>query len=187
MKKILLHICCGPCLIHPFESLKEKGFAVSGFYYNPNIHPFTEYKSRLSAVSDLVKKEEFEISFPEYFPQDFFRAVNENEQAPDRCRICWGLRLKKTAKEAKEKGFDYFTTTLLVSPYQNQDELKKIGFEAAEEAGSVFYYEDFRPGFRAAQKKAKKDGIYCQKYCGCIYSEMERYKDKRQEQASGKK
>ena len=176
MKRMLLHTCCAPCLIYPLEKLKEEGFRVSGFFYNPNIHPFPEYKNRKQAVVELSSKLEFEVSYPEYLPEEFFREINFKEKDPERCSLCWRLRLKKTALHAKEKGFDSFTTTLLVSPYQDQEALKKIGNTVAEDAGIEFYYEDFRPGFRQAHEKAKKDGIYCQRYCGCIYSEIERCK-----------
>lgn len=175
MKKLLLHTCCAPCLIYPLESLREKGFEVTGFFYNPNIHPFSEYKNRRRAVEDFSATAGVLIEYPEYDPRDFFRAVNLKESFPVRCSSCWSERLVKTAKTAEEKGFDSFSTTLLVSPYQDQGKLKSIGEEAGKEAGVGFYYEDFRPGFRKGHDKAKSMGIYCQKYCGCIYSEIERH------------
>jgi len=172
--KLLLHVCCAPCGIYPLEKLKEKGFSVSGFFYNPNIHPFGEYKKRKQAVKDFSKKFNLEVIYPEYNPQEFFRVVNLKEASPERCSICWQLRLKETAKKAKEKDFTYFSTTLLVSPYQDQKLLKDIGSEVAQEEGIKFYYEDFRPGFRKAHGQARALGLYCQKYCGCVYSEIER-------------
>ncbi|MGD0336966.1 MAG: epoxyqueuosine reductase QueH [Candidatus Omnitrophota bacterium] len=172
--KILLHTCCAPCLIYPLRQLREKGAVVEGFYYNPNIHPLGEFKNRKSAVEVLSKELNLEVGYPEYSPQEFFRAVNLKEANPGRCEICWRLRLERTAKETKKKGFDSLTTTLLVSPYQDQELLKKIGSEVAGDEGVEFYYEDFRPGFRKAHDEAKSKGIYCQKYCGCIYSEIER-------------
>jgi predicted adenine nucleotide alpha hydrolase (AANH) superfamily ATPase len=173
--KLLLHICCAPCLIYPLERLRQNDFEVTGFFYNPNIHPFPEYKNRRQAVKDYAKKLSIEIIYPEYLPQELFRTVNMRENKPERCPLCWSLRLKKTAQVAIEKGCNYFSTTLLVSPYQDQELLKKVGNELAKETGISFYYEDFRPGFRKAHIKAKQEGIYCQKYCGCIYSEIERY------------
>jgi len=172
--KLLLHTCCAPCLIYPLERLREKGYEVTGFFYNPNIHPFSEYKSRKQAVEGLNT----EVVYPEYLPQEFFQEINNKETNPGRCTACWELRLRKTAKQAKEKGFQYFSTTLLVSPYQDQELLKKIGHAVAKDEGVEFYYEDFRPGFRTAHDKAKQQGIYCQKYCGCIYSEIERHNKK---------
>lgn len=168
--RLLLHTCCAPCLIYPLERLKELGFTPTAYYYNPNIHPLAEYKLRLAALEDVAVGSAVELICPDYLPQDFFRAVSGNEQPQDRCHICWGLRLRHTAFYAAKNGFAYFTTTLLVSPYQDQAQLKRIGELAAEEAGVKFYYEDFRPGFRAAHTQARARGIYCQKYCGCIYS-----------------
>jgi len=172
--KLLLHICCGPCLIYPLEKLRKDGLEVSGFFYNPNIHSFTEYKARKLAVEDLGKKRNLEVFYPQYNPSEYFRAVNCREARAERCAICWSLRLKSTARQAKENGFELFSTTLLVSPYQDQELLKKIGNDIAEEEGPRFYYEDFRCGFRKAHDEAKALRVYCQKYCGCIYSEIER-------------
>lgn len=174
--KLLLHACCAPCLIYPLEKLRLEGFEITGFYYNPNIHPFAEYSRRKEAFTALGS--DLEIIYPEYSPREFFQAVNLQEEAPGRCAICWRMRLAKTARAAKEAGFTHFTTTLLVSPYQDQELLKKIGEEAGKEEGVEFYYADFRPGFRKAHNEAHAKGIYCQKYCGCIYSEIERGKKK---------
>jgi len=172
--KILLHTCCAPCLIYPLGRLKEKGFKIRGYFYNPNIHPFAEYKNRKQAVADFAHPHNLEVIYPEYSPMEFFQAVNLKEDRPERCSICWSLRLEKTAEAGKEMGCNYFSTTLLVSPYQNQELLKKIGEDIAKEEGIEFYYEDFRTGFKKAHDEAKAQGIYCQKYCGCIYSEIER-------------
>jgi len=168
--KLLLHTCCAPCLIYPLERLKEKGFEVTGFFYNPNIHPVGEHQNRKQAVEDFSKGASVDVVYSEYQPSEFFQAVNLKEAKPQRCSICWSLRLQKTAQAAKEKGFDSFSTTLLVSPYQDQESLKKIGNDISKEAGVSFYYEDFRTGFKKAHDLAKTQGIYCQKYCGCIYS-----------------
>jgi len=173
---VLLHTCCAPCLIYPLERLREKGYVVRGLFYNPNIHPFAEYKNRKQAVEGYAKELGLEVIYPEYRPEQYFQAVNEKEANPGRCELCWGLRLRETAKQAKENGFAAFTTTLLVSPYQDQELLKKIGEGIAKEIGLEFYYEDFRPGFRKAHDQAKSKGIYCQKYCGCIYGEIEQCK-----------
>ncbi len=172
--KLILHTCCAPCLIYPLERLRLKGFEVAAFFYNPNIHPFAEYRNRRQAVADYAAEAGAQVLYPEYRPEEFFRAVNDKEQHPGRCLICWGLRLRRAAKAAKENGCSAFSTTLLVSPYQDHGALLKIGDDIAEEEGVSFYYEDFRPGFRKAHNEAKAAGIYCQKYCGCIYSEIER-------------
>ena len=172
--KILLHTCCAPCLIYPLTRLKDKGFEVKAFYYNPNIHPFSEYRKRRETVEVLSKQLQLEIQFLEYRPAEFFQAINAQEDYPKRCAICWFLRLHKTARAAREDGFQGFSSTLLVSPYQDQELLKQLGTQAALKEGVEFYYEDFRPGFKQAQAEARSQGIYCQKYCGCIYSELER-------------
>lgn len=167
---ILLHICCGPCLIYPFSRLKDQGFKISGFYYNPNIYPVSEYHRRVEALKVLSKEFSLDIEYPEHKESDFFQAINTQENLPQRCVICWTLRLQKTAQKAKESGFTVFSTTLLVSPYQDHQLLKQLGHQIGQKAGLDFYYEDFRPGFKQAQIEAKNKGIYRQKYCGCEYS-----------------
>lgn len=174
--KLLLHTCCAPCLIHPLERLKDCGFKPSVFFYNPNIHPSAEYRQRRQAVEDFCAGRQLELFCPEYSPAEFFQAVNLVEEKLERCPVCWFLRLNKTADTAKDKRFSYFSTTLLVSPYQDQDALKRIGGDIAKDKGVQFFYEDFRPGFRRAHNLAKEQGIYCQNYCGCVYSEIERYR-----------
>lgn len=174
--KLLLHTCCGPCEIGPLEQLRAKGFKVSGIFYNPNIHPFEEYKKRRQAAQDFSKSAGIEMIYPEYAAQDFFYAITGKPAAPFRCHACWTLRLKMTGKTAKEKGFEAFTTTLLASPYQDQELLKEIGSKIAREEGIDFYYQDFRPGFRRAHNEARQQGLYMQKYCGCVFSEIERKK-----------
>lgn len=178
--KLLLHTCCAPCLIYPLERFKENGLEVTGLFYNPNIQPFAEYQNRRQALETLSKKLAVNVIYPEYTPSEYFQEINLKEKKPGRCSICWTFRLKAAAKLAKENGFDSFSTTLLVSPYQEQGLLKKIGNAVSEAEGINFYYEDFRPGFRKAHELAKSQGIYCQKYCGCIYSEIERSNKKQQ-------
>lgn len=147
---------------------------MTGLFYNPNIHPFAEYQNRKKAVQDYSKECKVEIIYPEYEPVDYFRVVNMNEDKLERCPICWCQRLKMTAELAREWGFTHFSSTLLVSPYQDQESLKRIGEDISTEEGVGFFYEDFRCGFQGAHDQAKLKGIYCQKYCGCIYSEVER-------------
>jgi len=174
--KLLIHICCAPCLIHPLEVLRLKGFEVCGLFYNPNIHPFSEYNERKKAIGSLNCG--IEVIYPDYLPQEFFREINFKEATLLRCAICWKLRLKKTARTAVKKGFECFTTTLLVSPYQSHEVLRELGDEAAREEGVKFHYVDFRPGFRKALAQARGKGIYTQKYCGCIYSKDEKAQQK---------
>lgn len=174
--KLLLHTCCAPCMIHPMEDLRSKGFDVSGLFYNPNIHPVGEHEKRRQAVEYYSKETDTEVIYPEYFPSEFFWEVHEKDNDPQRCLICWRMRLKKTAQTAKDRGYGAFSTTLLVSPYQNYELLIKIGLTVAREEGVWFHYDDFRTGFREAHNKAKSKGIYCQNYCGCVYSHQERCK-----------
>lgn len=177
--KLLLHTCCAPCMIYPLERIRKNGYDVTAFFYNPNVHPLSEYNNRKQAVEFYTKDAGAEVIYFEYEPSVFFQAVNRKEKNPGRCRLCWTLRMKATASTAKEKGFDAFSTTLLVSPYQDQELLRNIGNSIAEVERVKFYYEDFRPGFKEAHNKAKIHGLYCQKYCGCIYSEMEKHSKKK--------
>jgi hypothetical protein len=161
------------------ERLKEKRYEVTGFFYNPNIHPYAEYQKRRQAVEDYSKGLNFDVIYPEYAPSEYFREINRKENNPGRCSLCWTFRMKATAKTAKENGFKFFSTTLLVSPYQDQELLRQIGEAVSQVEGVDFYYEDFRPGFRSAHNLAREKGIYCQNYCGCIYSEIERHNKKK--------
>ncbi|MDD5432781.1 MAG: epoxyqueuosine reductase QueH [Candidatus Omnitrophica bacterium] len=171
--KILLHTCCAPCLIYPLEILRENNFTVVSYFYNPNIHSYAEFEKRRQAVDSFAGNEKIDAVFPPYNPIEFFHAVYQKEIGKERCSICWRLRLNKTALAAKALGFEYFTTTMLVSPYQSQEMLKEIGEDIGRKEQVKFFYEDFRPGFRKSHDQAKAKGIYCQKYCGCIFSEIE--------------
>ena len=182
--KLLLHICCGPCALYPIKELLNKKFdKVTGFFYNPNIHPPSEYKRRRDALLEAVSKTEFEIIYPEYRMEEYFRKIFLDEgrgqaclSPTERCSLCWELRLSETANFAKGNGFDAFATTLLISPYQDHEKIKRIGEKIAGEKGVQFYYQDFRPGFKDGQEQAKKENLYRQKYCGCVFSELERVK-----------
>jgi predicted adenine nucleotide alpha hydrolase (AANH) superfamily ATPase len=133
-------------------------------------------EKRQKAITDYALKENFEVVFGEYDTDNFFKIIGDNIEAPSRCHSCWQMRLSKTARYAKENGFDAFTTTLLVSPYQDIDTIKSIGEGLSRELGVNFIDEDFRGGFRSAQQFAREHNIYRQKYCGCVYSEKERFK-----------
>ena len=153
----LLHICCAPCANQCIDVLRTDGCAVTGYWYNPNIHPFTEYRSRRN----------------DYGLRPFVRAVAEDIDG--RCVKCYSMRLYAAAHEAKEGGFDSFTSSLFISPYQNHELLREVAERAAAEYGVTFLYRDFRPLFRAGQERARELGMYIQKYCGCVFSEEERY------------
>ena len=171
---VLLHICCAPCANRPLALLQEQGHQVTGFWYNPNIHPFTEYRSRRNIVREYLA----EIGVPlieqnDYALRPFVRAVAED--IAHRCVKCYEMRLFETARTAKEQGFDAFTSSLFISPYQNHSLMMETAQRAAEEYGVDFFYEDFRPLFKEGQEFAREHGFYMQKYCGCVFSEEERY------------
>jgi hypothetical protein len=161
-------------MIYPLYRLKEQDVEVTGFFYNPNIHPLEEYERRRQAVEEYSKAEGIEVIYPEYNPEEFFKLGEFKEGDTGRCPVCWEWRLRKAAVYARDNQFDCFSTTLLVSPYQDHGLLRGIGEHLEEEENTVFFYEDFRPGFRKAHDEARKHGLYCQKYCGCIHSERER-------------
>ena len=174
MEKLLLHICCAPCAVACVKQLREEGLEPTGFWYNPNIHPYTEYRAR----RDCLREYAGQIDLPlieknEYALRPFVRAVAED--LDHRCIKCYEMRLFETAKAAKEGGFDSFTSSLFISPYQNFDLMQETAQRAAAEYGVEFLFRDFRPYFRAGQEKARELGFYMQKYCGCVFSEEERY------------
>ncbi len=172
--KILLHICCGPCAAYSVKKLQSSGNIVEGFFYNPNIHPLSEYINRKESCSKLSEAMGLKISFyNDCRFEDFFRKITFHENY-QRCGLCWALRLNKTAEYASNNGFDSFTSTLLISPYQDHEEMKSIAIKAQEEHSITFFYEDFRPGFHESHRLSRQMGLYHQKYCGCIYSERER-------------
>jgi len=174
MTSVFLHACCGPCAAYVAKSLREQGLEVTAFWYNPNIHPFREHQLRLEAMQTLSGTTGLPLVITEgYDMLKYFRAVVDHES--DRCPDCYRLRLSRTAAVAHQRGFDAFTTTLLISPYQNHELIREMGEELGRERGVEFHYEDFRPGFRESHSMSKELGLYHQGYCGCVYSEWERY------------
>lgn len=177
--RLLLHICCAPCVIHPFEELKSKeSDTITGLFYNPNIHPYTEYINRRKTLEEYSKRHKITVVFHKYDIENYFRHISGNEEPGTRCRLCWRMRLEETALYGAQNNYDFFTTTLLVSPHQDQKAIKRIAEEMAKKYNIAFLYKDFRDGFRKAQNRAKNENLYRQKYCGCIFSERQRY-DKR--------
>jgi predicted adenine nucleotide alpha hydrolase (AANH) superfamily ATPase len=175
--RVLLHSCCAPCTIYPFDRLQSEGVAVTGFFYNPNIHPFSEFEKRFQAVTDFYRTAGRELLVDAaYDVSAFIKAVLGH--GVRRCEACWRMRLRAAAERAKEIGADAVSTTLLFSIYQAHDTVAGIGREESRDAGVDFYYEDFRAGWHDGQRRARELSIYCQKYCGCIFSEEERYKKK---------
>lgn len=173
--RLLLHICCGPCAIYPAKALINNKFEeVVGYYYNPNIHPPSEYKRRRDALQGAEKDIGLRVVYSPYKMEEYFREIALNEDSSKRCKLCWKLRLTETACFAKKNGFNAFSTTLLISPYQDHEVIKKLGETIAKEHGLEFCYIDFRKGFRVSQEDARKVNMYRQKYCGCVFSELER-------------
>ena len=176
--KLLLHTCCAPCSIQCVEVLVTEGFDPELFWYNPNIHPYTEYRSRRDSLRGFAEDKKIPLIVEdEYGLRSFIRNVENG--AWHRCDCCYRVRLERAAALTAGKGFDAFSTTLLISPYQNHEILRQIGEEMAAKYGVRFLYRDFRPLFREGRDKARAAGYYMQKYCGCIYSEEERYLGKR--------
>ena len=173
--KLLMHTCCAPCSVYCIESLREEGIEPTVFWYNPNIHPYMEYKARRDTLKEYTQNIEVQAIFEEDYGLDEF-CKNVIGDLKNRCvDYCYKVRMEKTAQYAKEHGYDSFTTTLLVSPYQKHEELVKICEELDKKYEINFVYRDFRVGFREGQAKAREMGLYMQKYCGCIFSEEDRY------------
>ena len=172
--KTLLHICCAPCANMPIEVLRGDGLEVTGFWYNPNIHPFTEYRARRNCLQEYAKAIELPVILrDDYGLRPFVREVAENIEG--RCVKCYEMRLFETARQAAEGGFDNFTSSLFISPYQNHELMRDVAERAAHEYGVEFLYRDFRPYFRDGQNFAREHDFYMQKFCGCVFSEQERY------------
>jgi epoxyqueuosine reductase len=172
--KILLHICCAPCTIYPLRILRDEGNNVQGLFYNPNIHPYLEYRRRLDTLSAYAGPEGLNVIHEEVYPLEaFIRQVAFREE--DRCRYCYRLRLSHAARIAKQGRFDVFTTTLLYSRYQKHDLIREIAEDEAGTQGIPFLYRDFRDGWSEGIRVSKERGMYRQPYCGCIFSERERY------------
>ncbi|MDI9569996.1 MAG: epoxyqueuosine reductase QueH [Pseudomonadota bacterium] len=175
---ILLHICCAPCAIHPLRVLREEGFHITGLYYNPNIHPYREYLRRWEALDGFAREERLEVAAaPVYELETFLRMVVFKED--ERCRWCYELRLRRTAAAARDGNYGGFSTTLLYSKYQKHDWIRDVGERLAREYGVPFLYRDFRLGWEEGERISRARQIYRQPYCGCIYSEKERYAKKR--------
>lgn len=168
--KLLLHICCGPCSLYCVDDLRAAypEAAVTGLFANPNIHPYEEFERRTESTRAACAYK----GIPVFFLPDFDQAKWEayGREDPERCRMCYTVRAELTARYAKEHGFDAFTSTLFVSPYQNHELLRTVCEQAAEKYGVPFLYRDFHPGFRQGQREAREIGLYRQKYCGCIRS-----------------
>ncbi len=171
--KTLLHICCGPCAVYPVESLRQEGFDVAGFFYNPNIHPYAEYRRRYQAVVEAGERLGLDVIFHRYDFEDFLKKTCALSSRAEQHALCWRLRLEETARVARERGFETFTTTLLSSPYQDIAAIRRLGDELGVLHGVAFLDRPFRRGFADSHKKSRSWQLYHQDYCGCIFSEKE--------------
>ena len=171
---ILLHTCCGPCALYPLHTLRTAGHDVTGFFYNPNIHPYQEYCLRRDAAVQMAEQEAMPLIMHDDYDLEGF--LSNVAAAPEsRCTYCYASRLRATAQVAAREGFDAFSAALLYSRYQKHDEIRELGEQIGRELGIAFHYEDFRPGWQEGIRLSKELGLYRQQYCGCIYSEKERY------------
>jgi len=172
--KILMHTCCGPCTIYPTGVLRGEGFDVMGFFYRHNIHPYTETLKRQDTLQTYAEQVHLKLIIQEdYDLEGFLQNIAYRES--DRCRYCYHDRLRSTALLAKRGEFDYFTSTLLYSKFQKHDLIRSVGESVGTSVGVPFYYQDFRTGWREGVDASKELGMYRQQYCGCIYSEKERF------------
>jgi len=172
--RLLLHICCGPCATYTVDRLRALNWHVEGLWFNPNIQPFTEHQRRRESLHRYAQQVALPMHWEEgYEMPAFLRAVAGHERFRERCLTCYRLRLERTASVACERGFVAFTSTLLISPYQDQQAIRRIGEELAAQRNLGFYFENFRRGFARHYDMAREAGLYMQRYCGCVYSEWE--------------
>lgn len=183
--KLLLHACCGPCSSYVLEYL-YKFFQITVFYYNPNIYPQEEYTRRLEELKNLylkfppVLEGKIQVIEKNYNPDDFYEAVKTKKEPElatekergERCRRCYEFRLKKAFDYAKKNNFDYFCTTLSISPFKDAEKINVIGKELEKEDGPKWLVSDFKKkgGFKRSLEISSEYGLYRQDYCGCIYS-----------------
>ena len=167
-------MCCGPCAIYPVNILRKEGFDILGLFYNPNIHPYIEYEKRRKTLHDFAMTESLAVVIESGYPiEQYFRRIAFEEE--NRCYHCYRERLEYAFSIAREKHMDALTTTLLYSKYQKHDLIVCIAEELAKDYGVSFYYHDFREGWQEGIQLSRERLMYRQKYCGCIYSERERF------------
>ena len=182
--KLLLHTCCAPCSVYCIDSLRSEDIESTVYWFNPNIHLYQEYKARRDTLKQYTNDININAIFEEDYGLDEF-CKNVIDDLDNRCQnYCYPVRLEQTAKFAKENGYDTISTTLLISPYQKHDIIHELGDKIAKKYDLNFLYRDFRVGFRKGQAKARELGLYMQKYCGCVFSEEERYNYRKISKAS---
>ena len=172
--KLMLHICCGPCAIYPVTVLRREAAEVTGFFYRNNIHPYSECLRRQETLKDYADRIDLKVIYQKgYALEEFLRSVTHRED--NRCEYCYHDRLRTTALMAKRSRADGFSTTLLFSKFQNHELIRSIGEAVGRSVGVPFHYCDFRRGWKEGVEESRRIGMYRQPYCGCIYSEKERY------------
>mgnify|MGYP001825440972 FL=1 len=172
--KVLLHVCCANCAIYPIKTMREEGLEVMGFFYRHNIHPYTECLKRQETLQAYAEQIDLKVIYQEgYDIEGFIQNVAFRES--ERCNYCYYERLRSTALLAKRGKFDYFSSTLLYSKHQQHDQIRSMGESIGKSVGVPFLYQDYRDGWKEGIECSKQMGLYRQHYCGCIYSEKERY------------
>lgn len=173
-RRMLLHTCCAPCATYSVQHLRELGAGVTALWFNPNVQPYSEHERRRQALEQYAQAIDLPVIWePGYEMPAFFAAVVGHERVRQRCRLCYALRLERTAQRAAELRLDAFCTTLLISPYQDLAAIRQIGEALAARHGVAFYYENLRSGFAEHHRLAQEHQLYQQRYCGCVYSEWE--------------
>jgi predicted adenine nucleotide alpha hydrolase (AANH) superfamily ATPase/N-acetylglutamate synthase-like GNAT family acetyltransferase len=173
--KLLLHACCAPCSVYCVDTLRKEGIEPTMYWFNPNIHPFKEYVARRDCFKDFCEKQNLKCIIEDNYGLDEF-CKNVSNDINARCvNYCYPIRMRRVFEFAKENGYDTVSTTLLYSIYQKHDYIKKLCEDLSKEFGIDFLYRDFRVGFEEGHQKAYEMGLYLQKYCGCVFSEEDRY------------
>lgn len=185
-KKILVHICCASCLSYVHQILDKENFEIIGFYYNPQVHGRAEYLRRKRDIEKYCEENNLELISPEYNVQEYFQPImpfqdkssikfisDKKRWKMKRCQLCNSIILERTFDEAKNQKIEYFTSTMLVSPYKDHDEIWNIGLSLEQHKGPQFYYQDFRKGYWNGRNYAKNHQMCIPNYCGCVYSSEE--------------
>jgi predicted adenine nucleotide alpha hydrolase (AANH) superfamily ATPase len=185
-KKILVHICCSACLSYVDQVLNKEGFDVICFYYNPQVHGKAEYLRRKKDIEKYCSENNLPLISPNYDVQDFFQPImpfqdktsikfisDKKRWRLKRCQLCNSIVMTRTFDEAKQRKIEYFTSTMLVSPYKDHDEIWNVGLALEQQKGPQFYYQDFRKGYWNGRNYAKNHHMLIPNYCGCVYSSEE--------------
>lgn len=182
---LLLHACCAPCSSYCLEYLSQH-FSITVLFYNPNISPAEEYQKRVDEIrkliSELPAKNKISLIEGRYLPEEFYSSVKGLELEPEggkRCPVCFELRLREAALTAKKLGFDYFTTTLSISPLKDAEKLNDIGKMLSDEYGVAYLYSDFKKknGYKRSIELSREYNLYRQNFCGCVFSKRDSKND----------